>query len=213
MANGYIVISDFHHSELAVGDDEWKSICEVSVITPNLYISNWRNGTDIDVLKHHGIKCILSISEGVKSAETLQRYKDNGIEHKALIIEDNLREDLSKYFNDIWDYISLAHSLKKRVLVHCSYGKSRSPAAVLYYLVRRLHTLGKLSKTQTDTTYKLLLTRRSCIEVNPDFLNQVREYEHKILGLPFVPVKTQLFDSASMAAAATKDESKKSEIN
>lgn len=193
-SSGYVVVSDFHHSELSSDDPEWKSSLEITQISPRLFISNWRNGCDIKVLQENGIRAILCFGEQVKPPQLLQQYKDLKIDHMFIKLEDNLGEKIDVHFNSIWDFITIQHAAQKKVLVHCSAGMSRSPAAVLYFMVRKLHSASiKPEKPMTDKLMAQLRARRGCIRINQDFVNQIRKYEAGIMGKQFTPVREDIF--------------------
>jgi predicted protein tyrosine phosphatase len=180
----HVVLSDFHHSDLK--DDGLTNEGAISQISPRIWISNWENGISVRTLRDKLIKAVLHLGDKIKKPEQLLKYRELGIDHRTIVIEDKLRERLSEHFGSIWDFMS--SNASKNILIHCSTGNCRAAAAVLYYMVRRVHTgTEKPTKPITDKLLKTLMSIRPCININSDFLNQIRAYECNTMGIEHSP--------------------------
>lgn len=179
-------MTDFHHSELKdVENIDAENV--VTQINPKIWISNERNARNTGVLKKHAIKAILHFGDKKMSSTQMAEYKKEGIVCQTIVIEDKLRERLSDHFETIWNFMALYRS--NIILFACSNGSCRAPAAVLYYLVRKIYHGPEIPKSEiVAATYAKLKTLRPCLNVNQDFLNQIQEYEARARGKVFTPV-------------------------
>lgn len=193
MASGYVVISDFHHSELSVGDDDWKVSQTITQITPSISIGGWMHSSDEKVITSGAYGAILSLHENDKPANIKKMYDDNKINYKWIKVNDHLREDFSCHFPAIWDFMNA----NKKILVTCSMGTCRAPAAVAYFMLRRMHAKkDKPLKAQTSKMIDAIKSLRSCTKINFDFMNQIMAYEAQLMGISHVPVKEDIFTQA-----------------
>lgn len=195
--NAYIEVDkSWNPSHLIDDDEKFAESKKPSKITPFLWLSGWNMACDAKFLstnKIRGILCFGDSEKNSKPAYVMKMYSDLKINYEYIQLVDNLSEDISKHFDAIWNFLSTYQAMQAPALIHCPAGISRAPAALLYYMVRRAYDRAEKPKQDcTDTLHKMLQERRSCIDVNPDFLNQIRKYECTRTGKKFEPVKFKL---------------------
>ncbi|OXA62139.1 Dual specificity protein phosphatase 12 [Folsomia candida] len=122
---------------------------------------------DIHLLKKYRISHILTID----SCPLPSKIQDlPQVTTKFLKVSDMPREDILQYFDDTNEFIDSALRLKKRVLVHCYYGVSRSATLVLAYLMQKY-------RLSLEEAQNRLEQRRSVVGPNYGFLSQLKLYE------------------------------------
>ena len=135
----------------------------VSKITDNIYISDLASSQNKDRLKEDGITHILSAVLGFEPT-----FPDD-FNYMNIYVRDIETEDLSFYFDVCGDYIHKAINNNGKVLVHCSYGISRSASLVIAYLI-------KYKEMPYDDAYMYVKKKRNIIEPNEGFKRQLNEY-------------------------------------
>lgn len=138
--------------------DNNRIIDTVDEIIPNMYLSGiWC--LKFDFPEFNTITHILSITDD----EPLPIEYTKKLLHVEL--EDNPLITIS--FNEkIFDFIDDGINNGK-ILIHCHEGKSRSPTYVIAYLMKRRNM------SFTDA-YKLVESKRDCIDINSGFWKSLR---------------------------------------
>ncbi|KAK0736637.1 protein-tyrosine phosphatase-like protein [Apiosordaria backusii] len=171
----------------------------ISQIEPNLYLGNIESSFSIPCLISHGIAALVSVSsthhpEWSRPANRKLVPKEN--HYQFIPCEDSPTQDILFCLENICDFID-AHigvpsvqqilsevkpgedgedvlrremGRRRRVLVHCDEGASRSPAIVIAYLMRR-------DKRSLRAAMKEVRARRSCVKPNRSFVEQLRVWE------------------------------------
>jgi protein-tyrosine phosphatase len=135
---------------------------KISHIHKNIYISDIYNTCDINKLKKYNIKAILHLGDCNKSHIILQKYIDNGINNKFLKVKDTLKSDISKCFEESYEFMNFHANQKNNILIHCKKGISRSPSIVAYYLLRKMYEHKKKKiNNRKNVTMKLISSRQS----------------------------------------------------
>ena len=116
------------------------------------------------VLKGDGITHILNLILGIDSI-----FPEDFI-YKNVPARDIERQDLSQYFNECVIFIENAIQNDGKVLVHCSQGISRSATIVIAYLI-------KSQELSFEDALELVKSKRSMVNPNSGFQEQLREYE------------------------------------
>jgi hypothetical protein len=162
---------------------------KLSEITKHIYISNWKNGCDLQLLREHGIKGVLCVTNQQKPESVLKGYEKRNINHKQVPfstpVEGEAPDNLLVHARDMNTFI-LSHLEKEdRILIHCQDGVSISPAVVTIYMLTRHYMINYIE--DMDMTRKLvkpdhmfvpaiirmLKEYRPCIMIHPAFTWQV----------------------------------------
>lgn len=141
----------------------------ISSVTSDLYIGNI-DSLDPNILRKHNISAIIS----VLSPETPTVYP-HGINVIRISIDDSEHENINPWLEPTYQFIHSHQKSKKKVLVHCHAGISRSATVVLYYLM-------KTFKVPLSTAFGYLRSRRSIINPNPGFIRTLSKYSHHWYG-------------------------------
>ena len=94
-----------------------------------LYLGSQKAATDLNLLKSHSIKAVITI------AEELSNKYPPGISHFHIKIGDQPLAHISQYFDPSYMFIK-KNMLEGNVFVHCKMGISRSASLVIAYIMR-----------------------------------------------------------------------------
>lgn len=139
----------------------------MSLILYNLFLGDAADASDMNFLKRNNITDILIVAKEFKPV-----YPKT-FNYMKIEAEDSEDFQLIKYFDMMTDFINAAIVRKGCVFVHCAMGISRSPTAVIAYLMR-------YQKMNMKKARKLVESRRSYIFPNQGFIIQLEEYEKNI---------------------------------
>ena len=103
----------------------------------NLYISDWFSSNNTQLLRQNNIKAVITIETQQKPLSVLHFYKANDIEFLYLFLPDSPDADISKYFDQSFNFINSNIKRNRNVLIHCWAGISRSPTLALNYILRK----------------------------------------------------------------------------
>ena len=133
----------------------------LSQITENLYLGNLYDAQNIKNLLKIGIQKVLSL---ITDPQLL--YYPKEIEHKFIKLNDFPRENIIQYFGECLLFIED----KRKTLVHCVAGASRSATIVIAYI---------MWKNQLDykESAKIVEQIRPCINPNYGFVRQLQIFE------------------------------------
>lgn len=140
-----------------------------SQIEPQIYLGGMLEyGKNPQWFKEKKITHILSIGYSPRKSE-YENFKISGI--KIIHGEDEPITDLFSYFQPIFEWIEKVKSNPNNVIyVHCHMGISRSATIIISYIMKK-HNLSY------DETYQFVKGKRSCIDPNWGFREQLRAYE------------------------------------
>jgi protein-tyrosine phosphatase len=155
---------------------EYRDINQMNEIVPHLYISNWEQSDNPNVLKTKNIKAIITLETMDKSNSILDFYKKNGIDHMYIYITDTPDMNIFEHFDETYDFIN-KHILKgDNVLVHCRAGVSRSATIILNYLLRKTYETNKVEVCPCKMLNNILeyvRQKRPAINPNKGFMKQL----------------------------------------
>ncbi|KAL5710275.1 hypothetical protein ACHQM5_020860 [Ranunculus cassubicifolius] len=136
---------------------------QASVILPDfLYLGDFNYAVRADLLEAQGISRVLNTAGGVEYL--LQKQFPCHALPDQMVLP----------FDDAIQFIDQCEKDKLRVLVYCVSGMNRSPAIVMAYLMRcKRWSLGE--------SYEWVKTRRPSVDLCPEVVRQLEEYELKIL--------------------------------
>lgn len=102
----------------------------VSQVRPGLYLSGLDSALNRSILSSRNITLIVNASglEGVSYPEL------DGLQILPVPVQDQPHAPLAHYFDQVAERIN--DNRTRGTLVHCSAGRSRSPALIMAYLMR-----------------------------------------------------------------------------
>lgn len=134
----------------------------ISKITDNVYISDLPTACNKEKLKEDGITHILSTIFG------LDPFYPDDFEYKVLPLRDIESEEIEKYIEEGIQFIEDAINNGGKVLVHCSYGISRSASMVIAYLLK--------TGMRYNDAFDYVKSKREIIQPNKGFKKKLLVY-------------------------------------
>lgn len=158
---------------------------QFSELTKHIYVSSWVGAANREALKDYNIDNIICLSGEKKPRSLMDTYEVHGINHKALPLVDSADQDISKYFEPVYNEIHKSVENDENILIHCHAGSSLSASFVLYYYLKRYYmtNFGKTTREDFELVnpqnfylmdiIKFVKEYRPCIEPNAEFINQL----------------------------------------
>lgn len=153
---------------------------QATEIIPHLYISDLFTATDTQFLASHRITHRLSVLLEPESIDctagdplaSSKEYEGFTLKTKCITLADKSDAKLWMYLDAGADWIhdSLEGYPNAKVLVHCNWGKSRSVAMVLAYLMKR-------KGLTLDGALAYVQSKRCIAQPNEGFMRQLKAYE------------------------------------
>jgi len=143
---------------------------EGSEILKNLWVGGIGSSCNKKSLKENGIDMIVSAVYGATA------YHPFDFNYEKANLCDTGDENIIKDFERLLPEIRQSILNGKGVLVHCMAGRSRSVSIVAAYLIKYHHM-------SAEEALKLMKQKRSCINPNEGYRNQLIEYEKQIRQL------------------------------
>ena len=148
--------------------------CDIKHIGDGLFISNWFSAVTERTIRDFDVKCIINLSERQKSASDLELYQNLGIKYYHYPTSDKVENLLAtktafRRAETTLNEISPSDP-DKRCLIHCTAGRSRSCAFVIYYLMRTF-------EKPYDVVYNLVETARPSIKLGRGVQKLLYDYE------------------------------------
>ncbi len=137
---------------------------KITKITDYVYLGNLENAKNIH---KSGIdfKYVVNL--------TTEEYKlPGGVTMIHVPLVDDIRTDISKYFNDVTSFLSRCEKRKEAVLVHCFAGINRSGSMIMAYLMTRKKSAVTSFNYFLYVYHELRKIRGAFIE-NPSFRKQI----------------------------------------
>jgi protein-tyrosine phosphatase len=140
-------------------------------ILNDVAVGNIRAAKNLTELKANGISAVIcAIPNLPYSTET---YKKHGFSVFHIPIDDSPDVDIERWFDDASDYIMANRLLKKKILVHCHAGMSRSVSLTCAFLMN-------LFRCNDVKAMYWIRDKRPCVAVNPGFLRQLASYSRRL---------------------------------
>ena len=139
----------------------------MSMIKPGLFIGNWLDAQNLNLLKRKKISHILC------TAGELHPVFPKIFIYKCIRGSDHPMYNLGTHFEGAADFINRGIKEGTGVLVHCHAGISRSTSCMIAYLMKH-NGLG------LGTALSLCRKRRPIVNPNPGFMKQLRDFERKV---------------------------------
>lgn len=137
---------------------------DISHIYKNIYLGNANVAYTPEILKKYNIQAIvqaLPIS-----------IPNNGIDEYLVIpINDHPSENLLSHIPSFFEFMK--KNKNKNILIHCMAGISRSASLVIAWLMYKFNF-------NYETSHKYVLSKRSIINPNPGFVEQLKKLENEL---------------------------------
>ncbi|XP_035209049.1 dual specificity protein phosphatase 14-like [Stegodyphus dumicola] len=141
-------------------------LCELNEVNDHLYIGSARSVTNTS-LSLKGITCIINCSLLSPS------YSVQKVKYIPIMIEDNERENIACYFDEVANIIHDEHVAGGKTLVYCVAGISRSATLCIAYLM-------KFGNMTLRNAFRYLRSRRQMVRPNNGFFRQLIDYERRL---------------------------------
>ena len=140
---------------------------EATKIIDDIYLGGIESVNDYETLEKIGIKNIISVIAGFNPP-----YPDK-FNYIVLNALDTTNTDLSEYFDITYNFINNAVENNEKILIHCMAGRSRSVTILAAYIIKKYGL-------NVKNTISSIKNKRSIIEPNLYFVNQLYEYYNKL---------------------------------
>ncbi|KAM9853345.1 dual specificity protein phosphatase 14 isoform 1-T4 [Aulostomus maculatus] len=141
----------------------------VSQVGPGLFLGSLDAALNAAVLSSRNITLIINCS----GLEDVTYPQQDSLKVLHVPIQDHPHAPLGQYFHTVSE--SIDQNRSGATLVHCSAGRSRSPALIMAYLMR----FEGLSLRQA---HEKVLEQRPFIRPNAGFWRQLMDYERTLLA-------------------------------
>ncbi|XP_054707322.1 dual specificity protein phosphatase 14-like [Uloborus diversus] len=152
-------------------------LSELNEVTDHLFIGSAKNVSE-NSLNQKGITCIINCSM-VSPSYPVDKFK-----YIPIMVEDNDRQNIAKYLDEVADIIREELRAGGKTLVYCFAGISRSATFCIAYLMKH-------QAMSLRSAFQHLRSRRRIIRPNNGFFQQLIEYERRLFGattVEMVPV-------------------------
>lgn len=141
----------------------------MSRVVDKVYVGAWTDSEDEGQLKYYGIKGVLTLNaENRHSPEWENRYRQLGIAHKSIVIQDSTSANIAQHIPAAIAFVKA----NQPCLVHCTMGISRSSSVVIAYIMNTKH-MGY------DDALAYARQARPIINPNRSFESQLRAMERR----------------------------------
>lgn len=145
----------------------------IVAVTPNVYLGNFASSVSAAVILKHCITSIIAIASTPPSAYTgsLQNQRSSSlpqVTYHYVQCRDSNSSNLLKHLPQLYEDIERLTKLGP-VLVHCSQGMSRSPAAVVGYLMKK--------EARGMNAVLAELKNKRDVRIREGFMDQLRVWE------------------------------------
>ncbi|XP_074535481.1 dual specificity protein phosphatase 14 [Halichoeres trimaculatus] len=141
----------------------------VSQIRPGLYLSGLDSALNVGVLSSRNVTLVVNAS----GLEDVSYPQLDGLQVLQVPVQDQPHAPLRLFFDLVAERIDQNHT--GTTLVHCSAGRSRSPALIMAYLMR-------FEGLSLRRAHELVLEQRPFIRPNAGFWRQLMDYERTRTG-------------------------------
>lgn len=138
------------------------NIDDISDIGDGMYISNWYTSVHTPILESYRIKHVMCFSGKRKTTAQLNLYAKRKISHHMFPVGEYSKDPSSVVviFNRAVNVLEgIKPSDTNRCLIHCTAGRSRSCAFMIYYLIHK-------HKHVYDTVYNFVKAKRPAIKLD-----------------------------------------------
>jgi len=136
---------------------------EANEIIDNIYLGNINSVYDKKKLKEIGITDIISVIEGFDPPYV------NDFNYLVINAIDTETTNLSNCFNVSNEFINNVIENDRKILIHCTFGKSRSVTILAGYIISRFGM-------NPENALKAIKSKRNIINPNKFFVEQLDKY-------------------------------------
>ena len=146
---------------LLLGQDE----DSMHYILDNIYLGDVSAAENETFLKSFNISIVINCAyEWISDYQDLKFYELN--------LTDHYPQQLFPIFELAYKIIK--YNKKRKILIHCMSGKSRSASLVIFYIMKE-------KKWDYDKCFEYVKNIRNCIEPNSLFVSQLEDYYYKYI--------------------------------
>jgi len=166
------------------------------MIIEDLYLGGEEDARDVRRLLQLGISAVFNcVGQGIQTGKS---FYGNKFAYAEIYARDNAEYNISEHFEEVIHFIEENRDKRKKVLIHCQAGVSRSPTLVIAYLMAARR---KSLKNALDTVY----AARPFILPDESFFKQLIAFEKK-LQLEGYPARSCLRSSTDKVEEKVVDE-------
>ena len=128
-----------------------------------LYLGNVSHCFFLNTLQKKQIRAVVNVTSQIPN----YYQEEHPIEYFTIPIDDLNDVNIDFFLEASYRFINRFVGNGENVLVHCIFGRSRSVAVCLYYLMKRYgHTL--------DRAYEIIRSKKPIVNVNQSFVDQIK---------------------------------------
>uniref|UniRef100_A0AAZ1WVW6 Protein-tyrosine-phosphatase n=1 Tax=Oreochromis aureus TaxID=47969 RepID=A0AAZ1WVW6_OREAU len=141
----------------------------VSRVSAGLFLTDLDSALNASVLTSRNVTLIVNAS----GLENISYPQLDGLQVLHVPVQDQPHAPLREYFNLVTEWIN--QNQTGATLVHCTAGRSRSPALIMAYLMRS-------QGLSLRRAHELVLEQRPFIRPNAGFWRQLMDFERTLFG-------------------------------
>ena len=132
-------------------------------IDEHLFLGNLTHCASLNCLYRNNIRGVVNVTN---TSNFYPYLKD--IEYFNIPINDLNGINISKYLEEAYTFIDSLISQHDNVLVHCLFGRSRSVAICVYYLMKKY-------SLSFEQAYQKIENKKPFININQSFVEQLKQ--------------------------------------
>ena len=136
---------------------------EAHEILPGVYLGNILSSYDKIGLTNLNISHIISVIEGYEPPFP------NDFNYLVVNSLDTKNTNISEIFNKTNDFLENVYENKKNVLIHCSYGISRSTTILCAFIIKKFGI-------NVQRSLEMIKNKRSIVNPNSGFIEQLNQF-------------------------------------
>eukprot|EP01135_Chromosphaera_perkinsii_P010569 Nk52_evm7s2171 gene=Nk52_evmTU7s2171 len=152
------------------------------IVEDKLFLGKHQHITT-EVMGNLNIRAIVNASKMAVDCEGLRIDKDNVLD---VDVEDRATANIYVFFTSVCEFMAKQLAKNHKVFVCCAAGVSRSSTLVICFLMYQ-------NKWTLKEAYDYVKNERSIIHPNGGFMNQLSEWEEKVLGKVITDVDAEVF--------------------
>ena len=163
-------------------DDYWGA----NMIVDSVWVGSFTSSLNEAPLKEHGITHIINCTRELPCRFPTQ------FNYLHIKLIDQTHQNIISTFHNAIDFINEGLNKGGSILIHCGNGSSRSGSIIIAFLLSRIKNTEKHNQKSVDEIITYAQTKRSKIQPNPGFLEQLNLFVQWNYTLPDDPNPEQL---------------------